>query len=452
MAAALLACSLGTMLAPAAGATGSGGAQLSVTASGATTVGLTVFANVNISGTSPTGTIEFRLFGPRDPACSAPIFTSNVPVDGTSINSARWTTNQAGTYRWTASYSGDGANAAAGPTSCSQASAAVMVQPANTFVGVTAAAPSAAMIHASATIGGYGPTGSVTFFLTPPGDTFCSGTPVFSSTVAVNGNASYASANFSPTATGTYKWRASYSGDANNFAASPTGCLDQNAAVTVTTVSSSGGGGGGTPPPSPPPPPPSASPPVMPAVSLSASANPAGYGQPVTVTARATAPSGTTIPTGTVTLSDATVTLSTVNLSGGVAGFTVSLATGTHQLRATYNGDAAFERASSTVLTETVQPAATTLSASPASKATAVFSATLTGSAGGAVAGETVTFSTTSLFGGPKALCSAVTGPTGVATCRGVLAWDARLFADSYRVAYAGSADYVASAASSTLS
>ncbi|MDQ1393631.1 MAG: hypothetical protein QOF30_2608, partial [Acidimicrobiaceae bacterium] len=67
------------MLAPAAGATGSGGVQLSVTASGATTVGLTVFANVNISGTSPTGNIEFRLFGPRDPACSAPIFTSNVP-------------------------------------------------------------------------------------------------------------------------------------------------------------------------------------------------------------------------------------------------------------------------------------------------------------------------------------------------------------------------------------
>jgi hypothetical protein len=164
------------------------------------------------------------------------------------------------------------------------------------------------------------------------------------------------------------------------------------------------------------------------------------------------APSGTTIPTGTVTLSDATVTLSTVNLAGGSAGFTVSLATGTHQLRATYNGDAAFQQASSTVLTETVQPAATTLSASPASKATAVFSATLTrGAGGGAVAGETVTFSTTSLFGGPEALCSAVTGPTGVATCRGVLAWDARLFAGSYRVAYAGSADYVAAAASSTL-
>ncbi|MDQ1376254.1 MAG: hypothetical protein QOE15_427, partial [Acidimicrobiaceae bacterium] len=154
------------MLAPAAGATGVAATQLSITASGATTVGLQVFANVNISGANPTGNIAFRLFGPSDPGCAAAILTSNVAVDGSSINSARWTTSQAGTYRWTATYGGDGANAAAGPTGCAQASAAVIVQPATTGLNVTAAAPSAATIHATGTIGGYRPTGSITFLLT----------------------------------------------------------------------------------------------------------------------------------------------------------------------------------------------------------------------------------------------------------------------------------------------
>jgi hypothetical protein len=162
----------------------------------------------------------------------------------------------------------------------------------------------------------------------------------------------------------------------------------------------------------------------------------------------------TAIPTGTVTLSDANAVLTTINLArGGVADFPVSLAIGTHQLRATYNGDAAFQSATSAALPETIRPAAVHLSAPPASKATAVFSATMTRtSSGGAVAGETVTFSTTSLFGGSELLCSAVTGPTGVATCRGALAWDARLFAGSYSVAYAGSANYLAATASAPLS
>jgi hypothetical protein len=468
MAAALVACCLGGMLAPAAGATGPAATQLSVTGSGATTIGLQVFANVNISGTNPTGNMAFRLFGPNDPGCSAAIFSSTVAVDSSSINSARWTTSQAGTYRWTATYSGDGANSAAGPTACSQPSAAVIVQRATAGLSVTAAAPSGGTIHATATINGYGPTGTMTFLLTPPGDMFCSGTPAFSSTVAVNGAGSYASASYTPAVTGSYKWRATYSGDANNGAAPTTACLDQNAAVSVTTTGSGGGTPAPTPPPAPaptpppapaptPPPPPAPAPtpppPVTPGVALSANANPAGYGQPLTVTARVTPPGPGTVPSGTVTLSDGTVTITTVNLAGGTAAFPMSLATGTHQIRATYNGDAAFRSASSAVLTESVQPASTALSAPPASKATGAFSATLTrGPNGVPVSGQTVAFSTTSLFGGTKPLCSAVTGPTGVATCIGALAWDARLFASSYSVAYAGSANYLPATGSGPLS
>ncbi len=74
---------------------------LMVTASGNTTVGLQVFATVNLSGASnPTGTLTFRLFGPSDGACgAAPVFTSRVAVTGVSVTSDRYWATTAGTYR-----------------------------------------------------------------------------------------------------------------------------------------------------------------------------------------------------------------------------------------------------------------------------------------------------------------------------------------------------------------
>ena len=56
---------------------------------------------------------------------------------------------------------------------------------------------------------------------------------MITSTVPVNGNGNYDSAAFTPRVSGTYKWRASYSGDANNLALGPTSCLDPNESVTV---------------------------------------------------------------------------------------------------------------------------------------------------------------------------------------------------------------------------
>jgi uncharacterized repeat protein (TIGR01451 family) len=66
-------------------------------------------------GFSPTGSITFRLYGPADATCAAAaIFTSTVPVNGNGeYASAAYTANVAGTYRWIATYSGDGNNAAA---------------------------------------------------------------------------------------------------------------------------------------------------------------------------------------------------------------------------------------------------------------------------------------------------------------------------------------------------
>jgi hypothetical protein len=72
--------------------------------------------------------------------------------------------------------------------------------------------------HDTATLYAFNnPTGTLTFKLFGPNNPNCAGSPIFTSpSVAVNGNATYVSANFAPPVTGTYRWRASYSGDANN--------------------------------------------------------------------------------------------------------------------------------------------------------------------------------------------------------------------------------------------
>jgi Bacterial Ig-like domain (group 3)/FG-GAP-like repeat len=77
----------------------------------------------------------------------------------------------------------------------------------------------------------------------------------------------------------------------------------------------------------------------------------------VTFTATVTASSGT--PTGTVTFLDGSSTLGTGSLVSGVATFSTSaLAAGTHSITASYGGDASHPASISSVLTETVQAAA----------------------------------------------------------------------------------------------
>ena len=224
--------------AAAAGAAGMAVPSMSITASPSTTVGLQVFANVNLTGgANPTGTVTFKLFSPSDSTCNSAIYTSTVAVAGQSFNSDHYTTTAAGTYRWEATYNGDANNAVVGPTACSTSSAAVIVSRVMARLSVSAPAPVGGSIHVNVVLNGYSPTGSLAAFLTPPGDTFCSGTPVFSPTFGINGSGSYSSPSYTPTVSGSYKWRVTYSGDANNNAPTISGCLDANAAVSVTVGS-----------------------------------------------------------------------------------------------------------------------------------------------------------------------------------------------------------------------
>ena len=134
-----------------------------------------------------------------------------------------------------------------------------------------------------------------------------------------------------PVAT-THLVLASYSGD-SNFAASTSG---------TTTLT----GPKGTP-----------------AVSLTASVNPAPYGTPVTLTATVTG-SGNA-PTGTATFYNGTTKLATGSLSGGVATYstaaTGTLTLGSYSFVATYSGDSNYVAATSAALSLTVNPGTPTI-------------------------------------------------------------------------------------------
>ena len=95
------------------------------------------------------------------------------------------------------------------------------------------AVPLGSPISDTATLtGGFNPTGTITFTLYGPNNAECTGGAIFTSVVPVVGNGSYVSAPFVPVFLGTYRWIASYSGDANNGPVT-TSCADPLEAVLV---------------------------------------------------------------------------------------------------------------------------------------------------------------------------------------------------------------------------
>ena len=204
------------------------------------TVGAPLSDKATLSGgTNPTGSITFKLYGPNDDDCTGTVrLTSTKTVNGngdyTSASFTNTSTTGPGTYHWIANYSGD-ANNDATSNGCNEANENVVVGPGHPSV-TTNAGPAVDLgdaIHDSATLsGGANPKGTITFKLYGPNNSTCSGTPKFTSTVDVNGNGPYASDEFTPTAAGTYRWIANYSGDANN---SPTtnACNAANENVNV---------------------------------------------------------------------------------------------------------------------------------------------------------------------------------------------------------------------------
>jgi len=94
--------------------------------------------------------------------------------------------------------------------------------------------------------------------------------------------------------------------------------------------------------------------------SMTSSANPSVFGQPVTFNVTVTSTQGT--PTGTVAFLDGTTTLATQTLNAsGTASFTTSsLAVGTHPIRAVYSGSANLSTSTTAILNQVVNVDSTT--------------------------------------------------------------------------------------------
>jgi hypothetical protein len=119
------------------------------------------------------------------------------------------------------------------------------------------------------------------------------------------------------------------------------------------------------------------------ATTVTSSANPSVFGQPVTFTATVSAAApGSGTPTGTVTFSDGLTSIGSGTLSAGIATFsTSSLTVGAHAITAIYSGDTNFAASTSATLDQEVVAAATTT--------------TVASSANPSVFGQPVTFTAT---------------------------------------------------------
>jgi len=198
-------------------------------------------------------------------------------------------------------------------------------------------------VTVSAAVPGSGtPTGTVQFSIDGS---------KFGSAVALAGG-SATSTSISTLKLGNHTITASYSGD-GNFTASTAPSFTQVVSKDNTTT------------------------------SLVVTVNPSVYGQSIRFTASvaAVAP-GTGTPTGTVTFSDGSTTLSTVTLTAGLATYTTTkLVTGPHAITALYNGNSTFAISTSAALTQTVNRDGT--------------STVVTTSANPSVYGQSVTFTAT---------------------------------------------------------
>ncbi|MGH9276713.1 MAG: hypothetical protein ACRD12_01180, partial [Acidimicrobiales bacterium] len=364
---------------------------------------------------APTGTVTFTLFGPNDATCAgAAVFNSGPqPLSGgpptATATSGNFVPTVPGTYRWIAAYGGD-ANYTAVTTACNDANETSVVQQAPVTI-VTQATPTinlgqSATDTASVTglAGGPAPTGTVVFTVFGPNDATCAGPAVFTSApqplAGGPPTATASSGPFTPTAAGTYRWIAAYSGDANYMAAT-TACNDANETTVVNTI----------------------------APTIVTQATPtAPIGSPISDTASVTGLPGGPAPTGTVTFTvfgpnNATCTGAPIftsaaqPLSGGpptataTSGPFTPTAVGDYRWIAAYSGDANYTAVTTLCNdaneTSVVQPVAPTIvtQATPTAGLGMPISdtATVTVPAGAPAATGTVTFT---VFGPNNATCT----------------------------------------------
>src|SRR5207249_2123686 len=115
----------------------------------------------------------------------------------------------------------------------------VTVTPASPSIKTTQSAGGVVgvILNDTATLsGGYNPTGTITFNLYAPSDATCSNTPFFTDPKVALSGLSASTAGTASTAVGTWRWTATYNGDAHRSPVS-SGCKDETITVTLASPS-----------------------------------------------------------------------------------------------------------------------------------------------------------------------------------------------------------------------
>ncbi len=189
---------------------------LSIAATDAT-IGGTIHATAQLSESpGATGAISFQIFSPDDPTCTGPALTPEpaaATVEGEDeYSSGNFSPTEAGTYSWSAQYTGDIENEPA-VAECAAISTVAKATPG--MAGTASDAVVGATIHDEVTVsGGFSPTGEVTFSVYGPDNAGCL-TPLETETVPLDGGQAI-SPDFSAQQAGEFRWTAEYSGDDNN--------------------------------------------------------------------------------------------------------------------------------------------------------------------------------------------------------------------------------------------
>jgi hypothetical protein len=215
--------------------------NLSGTATSSVVVGNTITDTVTLSGGfSPGDQIVFRAYGPGDGTCAnPPAYEAEVTVSGNGPYSPPGFAPGPGLYRWTAEYEGDANNESIGLACNAANQASEVVKATPVLTGDASDGVVGTAIHDEVTLTGFSPTGQVTFSVYAPGDTTCS-TPLATTTSTLSAGKA-TSANFQPQQTGAFRWKASYSGDADNKAATlACGATGQSSTVAKASPGLSG--------------------------------------------------------------------------------------------------------------------------------------------------------------------------------------------------------------------
>jgi len=272
-------------------------------------VGASVTLTATVTGTAPTGNVNFTDGGSSIAGCSA------VALAGSgNTRSAACTTSSlpAGTHSIVATYVGDAANASSTSSPLSQVVNGGSLAPTSTTLSSSLnPATVGTSVTFNASVSGSAPTGSVSF--AADGTTIAGCGAV---ALAGSGNTRGATCTTSSLSAGTHSIVATYAGDAANATStsSPLSQVVNSGSLAPTTT------------------------------TLSSSRNPAPTGASVTLTATVTGAA----PTGNVNFTDGATTIvgcGAVALTGPpynrrAVCSTNSLSRGTHSIVANYNGDA----------------------------------------------------------------------------------------------------------------